>query len=182
MPTFADMQQFSDLHISIASTEDVAAITELLNGAYRGESSKQGWTTEADLISGNTRTDDSEIRAIMQQRDSVFLKFSVENEVVGCVNLQKHGNRLYLGMFSVSPKLQAGGIGKKLLRASEEYAKRVECSAIYMSVISVRAELIDWYQRHGYKDTGERKAFIEDNISGKHLQQLEFMILEKPLP
>src|SRR5436190_19581117 len=181
MPTFADMQQFSDLHISIASTKDVSAITELLNSAYRGESSKQGWTTEAHLISGDSRTDDSEIRAIMCQRDSVFLKYSVENAVVACVNLKIHGNRLYLGMFSVSPKLQAGGIGKKLLRASEEYAKHVACIAIYMSVISVRGDLIDCYQRHGYKDTGERKAFIEDNISGKHLRQLEFMILEKPL-
>jgi ribosomal protein S18 acetylase RimI-like enzyme len=84
-------------------------------------------------------------------------------------------------MFSVAPQLQGGGIGKKLLKAAEEYAVHVKCNAIYMSVISVRAELIDWYKRRGYADTGKRKAFNEDGITGKHLQPLEFMIMEKVL-
>jgi hypothetical protein len=48
-----------------------------------------------------------------------------------------------------------------------------------MSVISVRKELIDWYKRHGYAETGERKPFVEDDLTGKHLQKLEFLILEK---
>ena len=50
-----------------------------------------------------------------------------------------------------------------------------------MSVISLRTELINWYERYGYKDTGERKPFIEDSLTGKHLQPLEFMIMEKAL-
>jgi ribosomal protein S18 acetylase RimI-like enzyme len=97
------------------------------------------------------------------------------------VNLQQQGDKIYFGMFSVSPTLQGVGIGKKLLYASEEYAKQLGCNSIYMSVISVRSELINWYQRHGYKDTAERKPFIEDSVSGKHLQQLEFMTLEKSI-
>ena len=84
-------------------------------------------------------------------------------------------------MFSVSPQLQGGGIGKKLLQAAEEYGRHLQMKAIYMSVISRRTELINWYMRHGYADTGERKPFIEDGITGKHLKPLEFMILEKPL-
>lgn len=174
------MYQFLNPNINVASVADMYAIKDLLNHAYRGESSKQGWTSEADLIDGNTRTDDLNLLQLMQQKGSIFLKYtSQKNEIVGCVNLQQHIDKLYLGMFSVSPILQGGGIGKQILQASEEYARHLKCTSIYMSVISARIELISWYQRHGYKDTGERKPFIEDEISGKHLQKLEFMIMEK---
>jgi len=173
---------FSCRNISIASDKDVAQIERLLNSAYRGESSKQGWTSEAHLIGGDTRTVESEVREIIQSPGSFFLKYADdENEIVGCVNLQKQGGKIYLGMFSVSPQLQGGGIGKKLLQASEEFAKQVGVDIIYMTVISVRSELITWYQRHGYMDTGERKPFHEDPVSGNHLQELEFMVLEKRL-
>ena len=80
-----------------------------------------------------------------------------------------------------APHLQGGGIGKQLLFAAEEYAKHHLFYSIYMTVISVRTELIDWYKRHGYLDTGKRKAFREDGLTGKHLQPLEFMVLEKKL-
>jgi ribosomal protein S18 acetylase RimI-like enzyme len=176
------MLTFSNTYISISTFANVTAIKDLLNAAYRGESSKQGWTTEAGLISGETRTNEMMLQEVMQQQGSIILIYKEEdNRITGCVNLQQHGNRLYLGMFSVSPQLQGGGIGKTLLQAAEEYALYVNCTAIYMSVISIRTELIDWYKRHGYADTGERKAFIEDAVTGKHLQPLEFMILEKPL-
>jgi ribosomal protein S18 acetylase RimI-like enzyme len=82
-------------------------------------------------------------------------------------------------MLSVSPKLQGGGIGKQLLKAADEYARQLNCNLIYMTVISVRAELIEWYKRHGYRDTGERVPFKEDNLTGKHRQPLEFMVMEK---
>ncbi|HRI20314.1 MAG TPA: GNAT family N-acetyltransferase [Panacibacter sp.] len=174
------MHIFSNNHISIATASDIPPIKDLLNSAYRGESSRQGWTTEADLISGNTRTDEATVQKVMQQAGSVFLKYTnEEQEIIACVNLQLSGNKIYLGMFSVSPQLQGGGVGKQILAAAEEYAKHLQCSAIYMSVISVRTELINWYKRHGYQDTGERKPFDEDGITGKHLHQLEFMILEK---
>jgi len=174
------MFSFSNPNIIFASAAGVAAIRDLLNAAYRGESSKQGWTTEAGLIAGETRTNDEIVLNAIKQAGSVILIYK-EDKILGCVNLQQHGNRLYLGMFSVLPTLQGGGIGKKLLLAAEEYAFYLKCQAIYMSVISVRTELIDWYKRHGYTDTGERKPFIEDGVTGVHLQTLEFMILEKSL-
>jgi len=98
---------------------------------------------------------------------------------MGCVNLQQHDDKVYLGMLSVSPQLQGAGIGKKLLKAAEEYTLQVNGKAVYMTVISVRTELINWYERYGYKDTGERKPFTEDGVSGTHLQPLEFMVMEK---
>ena len=116
----------------------------------------------------------------MQEQGSVVLKYVNEmQEITGCVNLQQHGSKIYLGMFAVNPLLQGGGIGKKLLQASEEYARHIDCKSIYMTVITARTELIDWYKRHGYIDTGERKPFDEDSATGKHLQPLGFMVLEK---
>ena len=171
---------YTNLHIAKATTEDVPVITALLNGAYRGESSKAGWTTEANLIGGAIRTDESELERLMNMNGSVLLKYTNdENKVIGCVNLQQHDDKVYLGMLSVSPVLQGSGIGKQLLKAGEEYAVASGCSAVYMTVISVRTELIHWYKRHGYKDTGERKKFVEDGKSGNHLQPLEFMVMEK---
>lgn len=174
------MHSFFNSQISTATPSDIPAIADLLNIAYRGETSRQGWTTEADLIAGNTRTDEYNVQVVMQQPGSVFLKFvNDEQQVAGCVNLQQHGEKIYLGMFSVQPHMQGSGIGKQLLQAAEEYAIQLKCKAIYMSVISVRPELISWYKRHGYADTGERNPFAEDGLTGKHLQPLEFMILEK---
>ena len=172
---------FSNTSITIATTADITAITYLLNSAYRGESSRQGWTTEANLIAGNVRTDEANLLQTMQQQGSVVLKYSNREQIVGCVNLQQKGSKIYLGMFSVSPQLQGAGIGKQLLQAAEEYARHLQCHAVYMSVIAVRTELINWYQRHGYIDTGKRIPFNEDGLTGKHLQTLEFMVMEKEL-
>ncbi len=176
------MFSFSNTHISFATTADIPAIKSLLNSAYRGEDSKKGWTTEADLISGDTRTDDDLLQNVMERSGSVFLIYKDDQQkLIGCVNLQEYDDRLYLGMFSVSPQLQGGGIGKQLLKASEEYARHLQKRSIYMSVITLRTELVNWYMRHGYADTGERKPFVEDGITGKHLQPMEFMILEKSM-
>lgn len=176
------MYKFSNKHISIATATDAATITALLNSAYRGETAKLGWTHEADLIAGDTRTNESSLLQLIELPGSILVKYTNDQQqIIGCVNLQQHENKVYLGMLSVSPHLQGGGIGKQLLIAAEEYAQHLHCAAIYMTVISLRSELIDWYQRHGYEDTDERKVFIEDNLTGKHLTQLEFMTLQKEI-
>lgn len=173
---------FSDPNIQIASAADISFVVSLLNSAYRGDVSRQGWTTEAHLIEGEVRTDHASVKEVTEMDNSVVLKYVNEgSQIIGCVNLQQHGHKIYLGMFAVSPQLQGGGVGKKLLHAAEEYALQRNCHSIYMTVISVRTELIDWYKRHGYKETGEKKSFDEDGLSGKHLQQLEFAVLEKQL-
>jgi ribosomal protein S18 acetylase RimI-like enzyme len=165
-----------------ATGADIPALLTLLNKAYRGAVSQQGWTSEAHLIAGEVRTDETTLKELFNNPDSLFLKHTNDdNEINGCVNLQQRGNKLYLGMLSVSPTQQGGGIGKKLLQAADTHARRNGIDSIYMTVISVRDELIDWYKRHGYADTGKREPFVEDARSGKHLQQLEFMVLEKKL-
>lgn len=166
----------------IATVADVSGITRLLNEAYRGEHSKKGWTTEAHLIAGNTRTNEEQMSALIQMPGSVFLIFKNNQQVIeACVNLQQQGDIMYLGMLAVAPLLQNSGLGKMLLRSAETHALTFGCGSILMTVIAARTELIAWYQRHGYEDTGTRKEFVEDNISGKHLAKLEFMLLKKRL-
>jgi ribosomal protein S18 acetylase RimI-like enzyme len=169
-------------NISIATVFDAKEIVNLLNSAYRGESSLKGWTSEVHLIEGEVRSDETSIKETMQLPNSIFLKYvSDENELIGSVNLQHIDGKIYLGMFAVSPILQGAGIGKKLLKTADEYAKFLQCNLIYMTVVSVRTELIDWYVRHGYEDTGKKVPFNEDELTGKHLQQLEFVVLEKKI-
>jgi ribosomal protein S18 acetylase RimI-like enzyme len=169
-------------NIRIAERADLPKIEQLLNSAYRGEASRAGWTTEADLIAGDQRTDLQTLVELWEKPGSIFLKYETSDEgMAGCVNLQRIDDKLYLGMFAVSPTMQGGGIGKKLLAASASYAKQQGAIAIFMSVVSVRTELIDWYLRYGYQNTGISKAFSEDQVSGRHLQPLEFIILEKKM-
>jgi ribosomal protein S18 acetylase RimI-like enzyme len=168
--------------IAQAVQEDIPLIVDLLNSAYRGERSQKGWTTEAHLIAGDVRTDEADVLKVFQQPGSVILKYVNDaGEIIGTVNLQQHERGIYLGMFAVNPHLQGGGIGKQLLKAADDHAKKVGSATIYMSVISVRTELIDWYKRHGFAETGERKPFVQDNLTGRHLQPLEFLILEKQI-
>ncbi|MEI7471174.1 MAG: GNAT family N-acetyltransferase [Chitinophagaceae bacterium] len=172
---------FSNAQIKISTERDITSLIALINSAYRGVRSTKGWTTEAHLIAGDSRTNEMQMKGVLAEEGSAMLKYQQEETIWGCVNLQLKIDRIYLGMLSVSPEQQAKGIGKILLHAAEEYAHTVNAKALFMTVISVRSELIAWYKRHGYVETGEVKPFIEDEISGKHLQKLSFIVLEKLL-
>jgi ribosomal protein S18 acetylase RimI-like enzyme len=164
-----------------ALESDIPALNILVNSAYRGESSKAGWTTEADLL-GGIRTDEAALKALMQARDAVILKYAENNKILGCVYLKEEDDKLYLGMLTVVPTLQNKGIGKMLLAAAEKEANKRNCTTIFMSVISIRTELINWYKKHGYYDTGITRLFPTNDPSfGIPKQPLEFMILEKKL-
>jgi ribosomal protein S18 acetylase RimI-like enzyme len=170
-----------EFKINIATVVDAQALNQLVNSAYRGDSSRQGWTTEADLLDG-TRTDSAAIKELIESSGVTILKYVESNEILACVELKKESNKLYLGMLTVKPSLQGKGIGKELLKAAEEEGKKQECSSIFMTVISVRKELIDWYLRHGYQLTGERKPFaFNDPRFGQPKMKLEFIVLEKKI-
>lgn len=172
---------FSNPNICLATPHDILPLMKLVNSSYRGEGSRKGWTTEADLIGGEVRIDLPSLTEVLETTGSVVLKYMDKDELTGCVNLQHKGDYLYLGMFSVLPERQNAGIGRQLLRAGEEVANQWGLSSIRMSVIYLREELIAWYKRNGYSETGERIPFHEDGMSGKHLKQLEFIVLEKKL-
>jgi ribosomal protein S18 acetylase RimI-like enzyme len=165
--------------ITTAALADIPQLNVLVNSAYRGETSKKGWTTEADLL-GGIRTDEEVLTSLITKENSLMLLYKNGEAITGCVNLQKQGDKIYLGMLTVDPELQGRGIGKILLKASEEYAAKNSCIKIYMTVISIRKEIIAWYERHGYKDTGERKPFpMDDPKFGLPKTFLEFIVMEK---
>jgi ribosomal protein S18 acetylase RimI-like enzyme len=165
--------------ITQASINDIPELNILINSAYRGEASRQGWTTEADLLDG-LRCDEDMLAQMMHTPGLLFLKYVEDGRILGCVRLENHGQHLYLGMLSVSPAMQGKGTGKKLLLAAEEEARRQGCSSIYMTVISARTELIAWYERHGYAQTGQSQPFeAEDPRFGVARMPLEFVVMEK---
>jgi ribosomal protein S18 acetylase RimI-like enzyme len=165
--------------VTISVKEDIPALVKLLNNAYRGEESKKGWTSEADMVAGDLRTDEENLKELMELPGAVFLKFTNDkNEIEGCVFLHKRQGKLYLGMLGVSPGLQAKGIGKQIMAAAELHAKEQGCPAVFMRVISIRHELIAWYERQGYYKTGEIQPF-DDTKFGTAKEAIEFIVLQK---
>ena len=165
--------------ITKSTIEDVFLLNTLINSAYRGESSKKGWTTEANILKG-LRTTEQELTETIQNTKNTILKFTQENQIIGCVLLIEKKQELYLGMLTVSPELQNSGVGKKLLQQAEIHALELGLPKIIMTVISVRDELIAWYKRNGYEDTGAKEPFPASDV---HIpitkKPLEFIVLEK---
>jgi ribosomal protein S18 acetylase RimI-like enzyme len=119
---------------------------------------------------------------MFDHQNAVILKYTqYGGDISGCVYLEKKVNKLYLGMLSVRPKLQAKGIGKILLKAAEEYALSQQYNRIEMTVISVRRELIAWYERNGYHKTGAIAPFPNDARFGTPVHPIEFIVMEKLL-
>jgi Acetyltransferases len=168
--------------IARATTQDAAQLAALVNAAYRGESSKQGWTTEADLLSG-LRTDTEEILRLLLSDDSMFLLCKAKAELIGSVHLQKQAEQVCLGMLAVSPLLQGKGTGKQLLEAAEQAAQETwAVNKLVMSVIACRTELIAFYERRGYRRTGVSKVFpVNPALWTPKVADLRLEILEKVL-
>jgi ribosomal protein S18 acetylase RimI-like enzyme len=142
-----------------ATAADAPELVALINSAFRGESSKTGWTTEADLLGGQ-RVDVERLAETIAAAHHVVLLHEQNDELVGCVQLQRTGDDCYLGMLTVRPGLQGAGLGRQLLEAAERWAiAHWSSRSMRMSVIVQRVELIAWYERRGYRLTGERKPF-----------------------
>ena len=172
------MQQ--QIVISPANKNDIPVLVRLINSAYRGDYSRKGWTTEADFLEG-IRIDEEELNLLLSNENAVILKAVDHNKIVGSVYLEKQGDVLYLGMLTVDPILQAKGIGKLLLKAAEKHASDFGCGSIRMNVITLRDELIRWYEKHGYEVTEERKPFPTGTRFGDPLKPLEFLIMRKAI-
>ncbi len=167
--------------ITQATIADAAELSALINSAYRGETSKKGWTTEADLLEG-TRTTPKELATIITTPHHYLLKFIRDEKIIGSVLLIAKKEVLYLGMLTVSPELQNSGIGKQLLQAAEQLAQQLELSRIQMTVIGIRKELLAWYIRNGYEDTGVREPFpFGEGDKALTSEPLDFIVLEKKL-
>ncbi|WP_405557785.1 GNAT family N-acetyltransferase [Streptomyces sp. NBC_01171] len=171
-PTFRD-----------ATDADVDALVALVESAYRGDASRAGWTTEADILDGQ-RTDPEGVRQVIKTPDSRLLVVEREGGIVACCQLEHRGTHAYFGMFAVSPTLQGSGLGKAVMAEAERLA-RADWGAteMHMTVISVRDDLIGWYERRGYRRTGEMTPFPygDERFGIPRRPDLRFELLVKPL-
>ena len=164
------------MQIRPARPDDVEGLLELVHSAYRGDASRAGWTTEADLIDGS-RTDAEELHELLPD----LLVATDGDDLVGCCALTVRGDRGYFGTFAVRPTLQGGGVGSALLTAAEDRARALGLRAVEMTVLSARTELLAYYDRRGYVDTGQTRPFpygVERNGRPRR-DDLEFVLLEK---
>lgn len=179
------MESLPELAFRDAVDSDVDMIVALVESAYRGDSSRAGWTTEADLLDGQ-RTDPEAVRAIVNSaRTRLLLAVAADGEVVGCCQLERRDHGVcYFGMFAVNPVLQAGGIGRGLLAEAERIGRdEWGARSMKMTVITQRQDLIAWYERRGYTVTGETEPFPHgnDRFGLPRRIDLSFDVLVKPL-
>ena len=172
------------MHLEPAQSADLPALHALIESAYRGDSARLGWSHEADLLEGQ-RTDMQALESMLADPAQTILILRDGEEIDACVALSDRGEGLaYLGLFTVAPSLQATGIGRLLLAASEEHAASAfDANRIEMTVIAQRSELIAWYERRGYRLTGERRPFPADDprFGLPRRDDLEFVVLEKAI-
>lgn len=168
-----------DLQIKPAELKHAELLVELINSTYRGESSRLGWTTEADLLDG-LRTDLADINRLLTGSDSMILIAEQDQQLIGSVHLQRNSDYAQLGMLSVKPSLQNQGVGKQLISAAEIIAQQQwGVKSMRMAVIPCREQLIAYYQRRGYGRTGEsipfpvNPALWTPKVSGLCLEWLE---------
>ena len=172
------------LHFRDATHADIDAVVALVESAYRGDSSRVGWTTEADLLEGR-RTGPDDIEAILAREQSRLLLAERDGDLLACAHVAVEDGAGYFGMFSVRPNLQGAGIGSRLLAEAERIAAQDwACPSMRMTVIDVRDDLIPFYLRRGYRRTGITKPFPygDARFGLPKRDDLRFEILEKPLP
>ncbi|MEV6614730.1 GNAT family N-acetyltransferase [Streptomyces sp. NPDC051051] len=173
----------TDVSFREAADADVDALVALVESAYRGDSSRAGWTTEADILQG-PRTDPEAVREIIESPDARVLTVERDGRIIACCQLEHRGEYAYFGMFAVSPTVQGGGLGRTVLEEAERRA-RAEwgVTEMHMTVISVRDDLIAWYERRGYRRTGRMTPFPygDERFGIPQRDDLRFELLVKPL-
>ncbi|ANH90339.1 MULTISPECIES: GNAT family N-acetyltransferase [unclassified Streptomyces] len=178
MDTAATAPVFRD-----ATDADVEALVALIESAYRGDASRAGWTTEADILHGQ-RTDPRGVLDVIESPDSRLLTVERDGRVVACCQLEHRGDHAYFGMFAVSPALQGAGLGKLIIAEAERQVREAwGVTEMHMTVISVREDLIAWYERRGYRRTGRMSPFPygDERFGVPQRADLRFELLVKPL-
>ena len=174
------------LTVERATDADIEALTALVNSCYRGDESRAGWTTEADFLDGQ-RTDPAMLRAELAERPGALMlvmRDAPAPEPIGTVWLEpRAGGTWYLGMLSVRPDMQSRQLGRRLLAEGEGYARERGATRMRISVFPMRDTLLAWYERRGFRATGETLPFPygEERHGIPLRDDLHFVVLEKPL-
>jgi ribosomal protein S18 acetylase RimI-like enzyme len=182
------MRMSAEFQIQEAVPAEAAELAALVNSAYRGDSSRLGWTTEADFLGGK-RTDADDILSLIANPANriLVLREGASVAILACVLLEffeSEGKKgAYLGMLTVAPKLQDRGIGKHMMNECESRAQAWGAKSMVLGVIQLRESLMAWYERRGYKKTGLTKPFPYGNLRfGEPMRaDLHFVFFEKSL-
>ncbi len=181
----AILHHMNHVLIQLAASGDIDALNALIQSAYRGDAARQGWTHEADLLDGQ-RIDPSGLADILANPEQhLLVAKDTDGTLLGCVEIADHGEGLaYLGLLSVAPEAQAQGLGKQLIAAAEAFARdQLGTTAIEMTVIRQRGELIAYYERRGYRLTGEERPFPygDERFGQPRTDALGFVVLTRAL-
>ncbi|HZF99262.1 MAG TPA: GNAT family N-acetyltransferase [Pseudoxanthomonas sp.] len=172
-----------NLRFRRATPSDIPALVALVTSAYRGEESRRGWTTEADLLDG-PRIDPQVLQADIKRPRSTVIVAERDDGLLACVHVADEHGAGYLGMFSVRPDAQGNGVGSALMREAERHVREdLRLPIMRMTVIDVRDELIAYYERRGYARTGIKKPFPygDARFGIPRREDLRFEVLEKRL-
>jgi ribosomal protein S18 acetylase RimI-like enzyme len=172
------------VRIRLARPADADTLADLIRSAYRGEDSRVGWTSEADLVEGE-RISAGQVRAIISDGGSLMLVGEDTGVIVACCQLRNQGAGLaYFGTFAVSPQAQGAGLGRQVMAEAEHQAiTAFNANRLEMTVLAPQEALIAYYERRGFRRTGETRPFPADRRYARPLRDgLSFVVLEKTLP
>jgi ribosomal protein S18 acetylase RimI-like enzyme len=171
----------TDYRFNFATVADVPALAALIERAYRGPEAAKGWTNESEILTG-PRSSPDEIASFVRDREARFVTARDGQHIAACALVKKEGNGAYFGMFAIDPDLQGGGLGKLMMAHSEEAARVLwRSKSMRLTVISLRARLIEWYERRGYVRTGESEPFPFDTAAGALRTDFDLTVLRKKL-
>lgn len=175
------------LSISSATLDDIDDVVPFINQAYRGESSARGWTTESTILEGQ-RLDSGMAKDIITKEhcEIVLLSLHIDNisndvsdsqkkfidhaislhqdntkekMIIATVNPEQEDDIMHLNMLAIHPELQSYGIGKYMINVVEDKTKAKKLSKVVLTVISIRSELVSYYERRGYRMNGNKHRF-----------------------
>ncbi len=165
----------------IADRSDVAAIVDLVESAYRGDASRAGWTTEADLLGGQ-RTDLEAVDDLIRATDSQVVLLVADGELAACCHLARETvDSVYFGLFAVRPDAQGLGLGSAMMAEADRRTLEWGATRLRMTVISARVDLLAWYHRLGFEPTGATEPFPygDERYGIPAVPDLEFVVLER---
>ena len=123
-----------------AEAGEAQAVMQIINAAFK--------PAESFFVDGD-RVDLAQVRDFFGKG-----AFLVTEDLGGCVYVELRGGRAYLGLLSVDPERQKGGIGKRLIAAAEDHARRHGCRFMDIRVVNLREELPPYYRALGYAESG----------------------------
>lgn len=178
------------LSFGIAGTDDIEMVVSLVQSAYRGEHSRVGWTTEADLLDGQ-RIDSIMLAELLDNPGTIVVMAQSDGQLLACCEISTTSTAssvgpatAVFGMFAVDPNQQGTGIGSQVLAEAERLvAEDWGMDRMQLTVIDVRDDLIAWYRRRGYQPTGETRPFPhgDERFGQPRRDDLRFMVMEKSL-